>query len=104
MLSRRHQELVDALQRDKNHISQSLHTLEAPGLLVIVRAPGAGKRQLSPGRRKDENGHANLQAVVIERGGGNIRPEETSTAPSTMGTHLASGVRRRGPRPWEKRR
>jgi DNA-binding MarR family transcriptional regulator len=35
-----HQELVGALQRDKGNISHSLRTLEARGLLVIVRSPG----------------------------------------------------------------
>jgi DNA-binding MarR family transcriptional regulator len=40
MISSSHQELVSTLQGDKGHISPSLHTLEARGLLVIVRSPG----------------------------------------------------------------
>jgi len=40
MISRSHQELVGALQGDKGNISHSLHTLEARGLLVIVRSHG----------------------------------------------------------------
>ena len=40
MISSSHQELVGALQGDKGNISQSLHTLEARGLLVIVRSRG----------------------------------------------------------------
>jgi DNA-binding MarR family transcriptional regulator len=40
MSSSSHQELVGALQGDKGNISHSLHTLEARGLLGIVRSPG----------------------------------------------------------------
>jgi DNA-binding MarR family transcriptional regulator len=40
MISRSHQALVGALQGDKGNISHSLHTLEARGLLVIVRSHG----------------------------------------------------------------
>ena len=40
MSSSSHQELVGALPEDKGKISHSLHTLEARGLLVIVRSPG----------------------------------------------------------------
>lgn len=40
MISSSHQELVGALQGDKGNISHSLHTLEARGLLVIVRSHG----------------------------------------------------------------
>lgn len=40
MISSRHQDLVGALQGDKGHISPSLRTLEARGLLVIVRSYG----------------------------------------------------------------
>ena len=40
MISRSHQELVGALQGDKGNISQSLHTLEARGLLGLVRSHG----------------------------------------------------------------
>ena len=40
MLASRHQELGGALQGDKGHSSQSLHTLETRGLLVIVRSHG----------------------------------------------------------------
>jgi len=35
-----HQELVQALQGDKSHISHSLQTLERHGLLIIGRSPG----------------------------------------------------------------
>jgi hypothetical protein len=35
-----HHELVRALPGDKGHLSRSLHTLEARGLLVIGRSPG----------------------------------------------------------------
>jgi DNA-binding MarR family transcriptional regulator len=40
MISTSHQDLVGALQGDKGNISHSLRTLEARGLLVIVRSPG----------------------------------------------------------------
>ena len=55
VIASRHQELVGALQGDKGNISHSLRTLEARGLLVIVRSHGgkaealyltaAGKKQ-----------------------------------------------------------
>jgi DNA-binding MarR family transcriptional regulator len=55
MISSSHQELIGALQGDKGNISHSLRTLEARGLLVIVRSHGgkaealylttAGKKQ-----------------------------------------------------------
>ena len=35
-----HDELVQALGRDKSNISHSLRTLEARGLIVISRTPG----------------------------------------------------------------
>ena len=40
MISSSHQDLVGALKGDKGNISQSLRTLEARGLLVIVRSHG----------------------------------------------------------------
>jgi hypothetical protein len=40
MILSSHPDLVGALQGDKGNISHSLHTLEARGLLVIVRSPG----------------------------------------------------------------
>ena len=40
MIASSHQELVGALQGDKGNISHSLHTLEARGLLVLVRSHG----------------------------------------------------------------
>ena len=40
MISSSHQDLVSALQGDKGNISHSLHTLEARGLLVVVRSQG----------------------------------------------------------------
>jgi hypothetical protein len=40
MILSSHQDLVGALQGDKGNISHSLRTLEARGLLVIVRTPG----------------------------------------------------------------
>jgi hypothetical protein len=40
MISRSHQELVGALQGDKGNISHRRHTLEARGLLVLVRSRG----------------------------------------------------------------
>lgn len=40
VIARRHQELVGALQGDKGHIRHSLYTLEARGLLGIVRSRG----------------------------------------------------------------
>ena len=40
MMASSHQELVQALQRDKGHISHRLHTLERHGLLMIGRSPG----------------------------------------------------------------
>ena len=39
-MASRHQALVGALQGDKGNSSHSLHTLEARGLLVIVRSQG----------------------------------------------------------------
>ena len=45
MILSSHQDLVGALQGDKSNISHSLRTLEARGLLVIVRTHG-GKRKL----------------------------------------------------------
>ena len=47
MISSRHADLVGALQGDKGNISQSLHTLEARGLLVIVRSHGGKAAALS---------------------------------------------------------
>lgn len=35
-----HYKLVQALGRDKSHVSHSLRTLEARGLIVIRRTPG----------------------------------------------------------------
>jgi DNA-binding MarR family transcriptional regulator len=35
-----HDELVQALGRDKSNVSHSLRTLEARGLIVISRTPG----------------------------------------------------------------
>ena len=68
MLARSHQELVGALQGDQGNLRPSLHTLEARGLLVLVRSHGGtaaalsvtagGKnwaRQLA-GRGEEENG------------------------------------------------
>ena len=46
VISSSHQELVGALQGDKGKISHSLHTLEARGLLVIVRSPGGNAESL----------------------------------------------------------
>ena len=40
MIASSHQDLVGALQGDKGNSSHSLRTLEARGLLVIVRSPG----------------------------------------------------------------
>ena len=40
VISSSHQDLVGALQEDKGNISHSLRTLEARGLLVIVRSHG----------------------------------------------------------------
>ena len=47
MLSSSHQELVGALQGDKGNISHSLRTLEARGLLVIVRSHGGKAEAVS---------------------------------------------------------
>jgi DNA-binding MarR family transcriptional regulator len=41
-----HQELVQALQRDKGNISHSLQTLERHGLLIIGRSPGGHAESL----------------------------------------------------------
>ena len=46
VISSSHQDLVGALQGDKGKISHSLHTLEARGLLVIVRSPGGNAESL----------------------------------------------------------
>jgi DNA-binding MarR family transcriptional regulator len=40
LITSRHQDLVRALPGDKGNISQSLHTLEARGLIVIGRSSG----------------------------------------------------------------
>jgi len=40
MISSSHQDLVGGLQGDKGNISHRLRTLEARGLLVIVRSHG----------------------------------------------------------------
>ena len=40
VISSSHQDLIVALQGDKGNISHSLHTLEARGLLVLVRSHG----------------------------------------------------------------
>jgi hypothetical protein len=40
MMASSHQELVQALQGDKGHMSHSLQTLERHGLLLIGRSPG----------------------------------------------------------------
>ena len=40
ILASSHEEFIKALGSDKGNISHSLHTLEARGLLVIVRSPG----------------------------------------------------------------
>ena len=40
VIARRHDELGDALQRDKGHLSHSLHTLEHHDLLIIGRSSG----------------------------------------------------------------
>jgi DNA-binding MarR family transcriptional regulator len=47
MILSSHQDLVSALQGDKGNISHSLHTLEARGLLVIVRSRGGKAEALS---------------------------------------------------------
>ncbi len=47
MIVRRQQDLVGALQRDKGNISHSLRTLEARGLLVLVRSRGGKAEALS---------------------------------------------------------
>ena len=47
MILSSHPDLVSALQGDKGNISHSLHTLEARGLLVIVRSPGGKAEALS---------------------------------------------------------
>lgn len=41
-----HQDLGRVLPGDKGHISQSLHTLEAQGLIVIGRSPGGKAESL----------------------------------------------------------
>ena len=47
MILSSHPDLVSALQGDKGNISHSLHTLEARGLLVIVRSRGGKAEALS---------------------------------------------------------
>jgi hypothetical protein len=47
MILRSHPDLVDALQGDKGNLSHSLRTLEARGLLVIVRTHGGKAEALS---------------------------------------------------------
>ena len=47
MIFSSHQDLVSVLQGDKGNISHSLHTLEARGLLVIVRSRGGKAAALS---------------------------------------------------------
>ena len=46
VISSSHQELIGALQGDKGNISHRLHTLEARGLLVIVRSHGGKAESL----------------------------------------------------------
>jgi DNA-binding MarR family transcriptional regulator len=46
VITRSHQELVQALQRDKGNISHSLQTLERHGLLIIGRSPGGHAESL----------------------------------------------------------
>jgi len=46
MMASSHQELVQALQRDKGNISHSLQTLERHGLLIIGRSPGGHAESL----------------------------------------------------------
>ena len=46
MLASSHQELVQALQGDKGHISPSRHTLERHGLMSIGRSPGGPAESL----------------------------------------------------------
>jgi DNA-binding MarR family transcriptional regulator len=47
MILSSHQDLVGALQADKGNLSHSLRTLEARGLLVIVRTPGGKAEALA---------------------------------------------------------
>jgi len=68
MISRSHQELVGALQGDKGNISQSLHTLEARRLLVIVRSHG-GEAEALALTAAGKNGHVRLQEVVMKKTG-----------------------------------
>jgi len=54
MITRSHQELVHALQRDKSNVSHSLRTLALRGWLVIGRSAGgkAEHLRLTPEGRK----------------------------------------------------
>jgi DNA-binding MarR family transcriptional regulator len=47
MILSSHQDLVGALKADKGNLSHSRRTLEARGLLVIVRTPGGKAEALS---------------------------------------------------------
>jgi DNA-binding MarR family transcriptional regulator len=46
VIARSHYDLVRALQRDKGHLSHSLHTLERHGLLIIGRSAGGHAESL----------------------------------------------------------
>ena len=46
MITSSHEELVRALQRDKSNVSQSLHTLEVRGWIVIGRSSGGKAESL----------------------------------------------------------
>jgi hypothetical protein len=46
MITSSHQDLVRAVPGDKGHISHSLQTLEARGLMVIGRSPGGKAESL----------------------------------------------------------
>src|SRR5207253_10887040 len=61
-----HYKLVQALGRDKRHVSHSLRTLEARGLIVIRRTPG-GQAHSVHLTAAVENWPRNLHKVVNKR-------------------------------------
>ena len=105
VISRSHHERVGALHGDKGHISQSLHTLETRGLLVIVRAYGgkaaalyltaAGKKLACQFAGSGDEGN----------GAGKGRRARLPRPPPTIaGARLSAGTILPRPAPEKKRR
>jgi hypothetical protein len=102
MISRSHQDLVGALRGDQGNISHSLQTLEARGLLGIVRSPGGKAEALyltAAGQKwaRQFVGSCDDESSARKRSGWERVPATRDDV-----WRLASGLRLPRPQPWKQ--